>query len=172
MRPNGLYAHTLAAMANYPGGVETATLAPKLGTTAENLSALLCNAAKAKLAWPVRSAGPNNRSVWFPTDADRTAWLSAHPETDPALAHKAPKAGYKHAVVRKPRQPSAMAVGVTIAKVPRSHVEATNPNGVQPIIVESVSYDPRYQVRPGVVPFGAGFSAVGVGRDVNTGRGW
>ena len=159
MRPNGLFAHTLTALANHPGGVETATLAPTLGTTAENLSALLCNAAKAGLAWPVRSAGPNNRSVWFATEADRTAWLSAHPETDPALAHKAPKAGYKHAVVRKPRQPRAIPAGVIVARVSRNQVQATNPNGVVATIGESISYDPRYQVRPGVRPDGAGFAA-------------
>ena len=159
MRPNGLYARTLTALAKYSGGVETATLAPLLGTTAENLSALLCNAARAGLAWPVRSAGPNNRSVWFRSEADRTAWLSAHPETDPALAHKAPKAGYKPAAVRKPRPARAIPAGVIVAKAVRSQVEATNPNCVQPIIGESISYDPRYQVQPGVRPDGAGFSA-------------
>ena len=159
MRPNGLYAQTVAALANHPGGVETATLAPLLGTTAENLSALLCNAALARLAWPVRSAGPNNRSRWFPTDADRSAWLSAHPETDPALAHKAPKAGYKHAVVRKPRPARAVPAGVIVAKVARGQVEATNPNGVQVQVCASPTHDERYQCAPGEQPRGAGFAA-------------
>ena len=33
-----------------------------------------------------------------------------------------------------------------------------------------VTHDPRYQVDPESSPFGAGFSAVGIGRDVQTGR--
>lgn len=35
-----------------------------------------------------------------------------------------------------------------------------------------LGYDPRYQFAPGAVTFGAGFTAVGVGRDVDTGKGW
>jgi hypothetical protein len=33
-------------------------------------------------------------------------------------------------------------------------------------------YDPRYQCAPGARPFGAGFAAAGVGRDVVTGAAW
>jgi|GEM_PF-2602666 len=33
-------------------------------------------------------------------------------------------------------------------------------------------YDARYQVDPRAMPYGAGFSAVGLGRDVTTGKGW
>lgn len=32
--------------------------------------------------------------------------------------------------------------------------------------------DPRYQCAPGEQPYGAGFAAVGIGRDVTTGRAW
>ncbi len=32
--------------------------------------------------------------------------------------------------------------------------------------------DSRYQVQPGEKPFGAGFSMVGIGRDIQTGMGW
>jgi hypothetical protein len=34
------------------------------------------------------------------------------------------------------------------------------------------THDPRFQCAPGEQPFGAGFSAVGIGRDVDTGRAW
>lgn len=33
-------------------------------------------------------------------------------------------------------------------------------------------HDPRYQCSPDERPFGAGFAAVGIGRDVRTGMGW
>ena len=36
----------------------------------------------------------------------------------------------------------------------------------------SAGFDPRYQCDPASSPFGAGFAAVGVGRDVDTGRPW
>ena len=34
------------------------------------------------------------------------------------------------------------------------------------------THDPRYQVEPGAKVYGAGFAAVGPGRDVDTGKGW
>ena len=39
-------------------------------------------------------------------------------------------------------------------------------------IYRPVTHDPRYQVDPESNPFGAGFAAVGIGRDVQTGRVW
>lgn len=36
----------------------------------------------------------------------------------------------------------------------------------------SATHDPRYQCAPGEVVFGAGFSAVGIGRSVTTGQPW
>jgi hypothetical protein len=35
-----------------------------------------------------------------------------------------------------------------------------------------LGYDPRYQIAPGARVHGAGFASVGIGRDVDTGRGW
>jgi hypothetical protein len=34
------------------------------------------------------------------------------------------------------------------------------------------THDPRYQVGPGERPFGAGFAAVGIGRNVENGKAW
>ena len=174
MRHNGLSANTIKALATYPGGVETATLAPGLGITSEAVSAILCKAAKKGLAWPIRSVGANNRSIWFLTDANRTAWLAGHPDVDPALAHKAPRAGSKQPAVRKPRAVAkrGVAAGVTITKVPRSMVEATNPNGVKVQVCASPTHDCRVQCAPGEQPFGAGFAAVGIGHDLQTGNVW
>lgn len=39
-------------------------------------------------------------------------------------------------------------------------------------VCPSINYDPRYQVDPEARPFGAGFSAVGIGRSVTTGGAW
>ena len=39
-------------------------------------------------------------------------------------------------------------------------------------IYRPVTHDPRYQVDPASRPFGAGFAAVGIGRDVQTGCVW
>ena len=174
MRPNGLSANAIKMLAMHPGGVETATLAPGLGITSEAVSAILCKAAKKGLAWPIRSCGANNRSIWFLTEARLTAWLAGHPDVDPALAHKPPRVSSRQPAVRKPRAVAkrGVAAGVTIARVPRSMVEATNPNGVKVEIGDSIDYDPRYQVRPGTVPFGAGFTAVGIGHDLQTGKCW
>ncbi len=36
----------------------------------------------------------------------------------------------------------------------------------------SWSHDPRFQCAPGEHPYGAGFSAVGIGHDVTTGEAW
>lgn len=39
-------------------------------------------------------------------------------------------------------------------------------------ILPSATHDDRYQCAPGARPYGAGFAAAGVGRDVVTGRAW
>lgn len=48
------------------------------------------------------------------------------------------------------------------------------PAGDAPAVTEGRGYthDPRYQVGPDEPVFGAGFAAVGIGRDVRTGRPW
>lgn len=46
------------------------------------------------------------------------------------------------------------------------------PAGVKVTRGPSWTHDPRYQCRPGDEPFGAGFSSVGIGRDIDTGRAW
>ena len=174
MRPNGLSANAIKALAMHPGGVETATLAPGLGITSEAVSAILCKFAKKGLAWPIRSCGANNRSIWFLTEANRSAWLTGHPDINPALAHKPPRTSSRQPAVRKPRAVAkrGVAANVTIAKVPYRHVEATNPNGVKVQVCASPTHDCRVQCAPGERPFGAGFAAVGIGHDLQTGKGW
>jgi len=50
--------------------------------------------------------------------------------------------------------------------------EAVNPAGVKVTKMRSWTHDPRFQCAPGEQPYGAGFSAVGVGCDVVTGMEW
>jgi hypothetical protein len=45
-------------------------------------------------------------------------------------------------------------------------------DGVVVSACKGFTHDPRYQVEPGAKVYGAGFAAVGPGRDVDTGKGW
>ena len=46
------------------------------------------------------------------------------------------------------------------------------PAGLRPSSSFNWTHDPRYQCAPGEQPYGAGFSAVGIGRSVITGKAW
>lgn len=46
------------------------------------------------------------------------------------------------------------------------------PKTVKVQVCPAAGFDSRYQVDPASRPFGAGFSAVGIGRDIETGRPW
>jgi hypothetical protein len=61
---------------------------------------------------------------------------------------------------------------VAIAKAPPFNGEVIVPPNVKLTIGPRVTFDPRYQVDPASRPFGAGFSAAGVGRDLLTGQPW
>lgn len=54
----------------------------------------------------------------------------------------------------------------------RPPVEVITPEGVKVTVGPALRHDPRYQVEPGVQPYGAGFAAVGIGRDIRSGRAW
>jgi hypothetical protein len=45
-------------------------------------------------------------------------------------------------------------------------------DGVTVSECKGFTHDPRYHVEPGAKVYGAGFAAVGPGRDVDTGKGW
>jgi hypothetical protein len=46
------------------------------------------------------------------------------------------------------------------------------PSGSTVVQGKAAGYDPRYQCAPGEQPWGAGFAAAGIGRDIATGRQW
>jgi hypothetical protein len=50
--------------------------------------------------------------------------------------------------------------------------EPVIPPGLEVRRCPAPTFDPRYQIDPASRPFGAGFSACGIGRDVTTGKAW
>lgn len=56
--------------------------------------------------------------------------------------------------------------------VPKAEAVAVVPDAVKRTMCPNWTHDPRYQLAPGEQPFGAGFAAVGIGRNVDTGRQW
>jgi hypothetical protein len=71
-------------------------------------------------------------------------------------------------VPAKPSRPAGVVLGAPVAPTGAAVV----PAHVVPSVGRAAGYDPRYQVNPADRPFGAGFSAVGVGRDVQNGEAW
>lgn len=55
---------------------------------------------------------------------------------------------------------------------PLAEITTTTRDGIKVTRSTAPAYDTRYQVDPQSRPWGAGFAAVGVGRDVTTGREW
>jgi hypothetical protein len=53
-----------------------------------------------------------------------------------------------------------------------TEAELTVQPGPKVTIGPCLGYDPRYQIKPGTRTFGCGFGAVGIGKDVDTGKPW
>lgn len=78
------------------------------------------------------------------------------------------------AAVRSIRPPPRTAPGM-LAGSRGAPTMPTKPPIARVVVVQrcpSYTHDPRYQCAPGEQTFGAGFQAVGPGRDINTGRAW
>lgn len=73
---------------------------------------------------------------------------------------------------RNPQPGNMTVVPARSAAVRARNVEPTVPPGLVVQRVNVICYDKRYQVDPHDRVFGAGFAAVGIGRDVGTGRPW
>ena len=79
-------------------------------------------------------------------------------------------------LARAPGSPTAPLPG-SRTMVHRSNTRAEDAeDAAQPAVrvtrCPSYSHDPRVQCAPGHVPFGAGFAAVGLGRNIDTGEAW
>ena len=100
---------------------------------------------------------------WFANPELAWRWeasIPPAPAPTPKPRPPAPPARTRSAPVHVPR--------------PASQVDqpAVTPAGLVPQRAAAPTHDTRYQCAPGEQPYGAGFAAVGIGRDVDTGRTW
>jgi hypothetical protein len=71
-------------------------------------------------------------------------------------------------VPSKPSRPAGVVLGAPVAPMGTPVV----PPHVVPSVGLASGIDPRYQCHPADRPFGAGFVAAGIGRDVDSGKEW
>lgn len=97
---------------------------------------------------------------YFAAEAAAQAWEQRAREVRHASACRplSPPSGKPTRVPHRPATPPAL--------------PAVERDGVRVTRGPAWTHDPRYQVAPGDRPFGAGFAAVGVGRNVETGKAW
>ena len=121
----------------------------------------------------VQAKSPGNRDRWFIFPEHAAEWLltapppkppKPKPEPRPKAAPKPPKI---KVIKARPSMPA------TVYIVPRPF---QGPTLIPATVIKSYGlasgFDPRYQCSPGEQAFGAGFAAVGIGRDVDTGTEW
>lgn len=160
----------IAAMqlADRPGGATTLELQKALGLASLTMTGSeLSKKVRAGYLFSVKRwrntrffSTPEAAALWAsqnaPTETDkRTAWSIHLGGTVPAHMHR--KAATVAPVVVAPRKLATSAEIRPAAKI---------------TICPSPKFDSRFQVDPDVQHAGAGFSAVGIGRDVATGKPW
>jgi hypothetical protein len=139
-----------------------------------------CNRAGTVLSKLTRSGEIHSASVpglfrhWFASAELARRWLDATPPQIKAVP--APR----QRILR--RQPPTAAQNLDLrqhdapvvlgCQADRSAMPMDIPTGVRVQRGPSQTHDARYQCAPGERPFGAGFAAAGIGRDVTTGQQW
>ena len=167
----------LQILAELNGAPLTArSLSERLGLSEQYCSGVLSGIINDGRAWAYRAAG-NIRFV-FLSAADGGAYGSGRMEAEAAQIIKARNEAANRSIVRDiarnravcPVRPSPPAnAPVTIATFAMADGMALRDD----CKVTSTKAPPgRYEVDPSKGPFGAGFAAVGVGRDVTTGGEW
>lgn len=129
-----------------------------------------------------RAQVPGQRFLrWFATAQARNAWLERTPpatlmQARPKRESTAIKSGAAWTLHLKGSEATAKAAGVSISpNAGKVRGEVIIPPGVKRTICPSPAVlGPAALValQPGARPFGAGFAAIGVGRDVTTGQAW
>ena len=94
--------------------------------------------------------------------------INASEKQQQALARAIGKPGRELVVSQKPSNDAPVVIRGSNAPKGRPIF----PTGGTTTTGKAAGYDPRYQCAPGERPWGAGFAAAGIGRDVTTGRGW
>jgi hypothetical protein len=155
-RPAGAVADKYLAVLRQAGvrGVLAVRVCAAMGTTQDNANFWLhrlCASGQAGW-WPDPVGRTINRRRYWAAEL-RPACCPA-PSGEPTAAHVAAD------VCRR-----ADAPGAVVQQLQRA-------DGVVVTRLAGWTHDPRYQVPPGAQPYGAGFAAVGMGRDVMTGRAW
>lgn len=180
----------IVALAARPCGASSAEIQAEIRSSAAAVATHLIHLELQKRVVRAKRAG--NKLRWFANVADRDTWQNAVPTGISHNTIKAPKLvaigekvpgdkartptnklqlmtleGSRANIAGIPAIPRAM-------RAPRLAVDfgVIVPSHVKVSACPSWTHDPRYQCRPGEQPFGAGFSAVGVGRDIQTGRAW
>ncbi len=94
--------------------------------------------------------------------------IGATPTQQAALARAIGRPGHKLVVPPKPSTDAPVVIKGD--NTPRG--KPVFPSGGKTTVGIAAGYDPRYQCGPDERPYGAGFAAAGIWRDINTGRGW
>lgn len=108
---------------------------------------------------------------YFRTQELADAWDKANPDPRVLAQQAKQRAKLEKAVPVKKYWP------LTLPGTPKRVETPTGPRIVFPDDVKvtkcpDYTHNHRFQCAPGEQPFGAGFSAVGIGRNVDTGRAW
>lgn len=144
-------ARRLLDLAALPGGLTAVGAVPALqalGLTANTSTASARLDALARHGHLVRAAAAGQRNRYFRTDEAATTWLAQF-------------------------GPPALETHECRGLVPRSdNGEVIVPDTVKITRVSAPAFNARFQVDPQSRPFGAGFAAAGLGRDVTTGEAW
>lgn len=180
----------IVEMAARPGGVSSAMIQQALHTSAASIATTMACLEKQKRV--VRGKRAGYKLHWFTTAEARDAWQNVVPKGQnhntikpqglvdigkpvPGSRARAPSSPLQHITLEGSR-----AVTAGIPPIPRA-LRAFKASAPREVIVPpdvkvtrgpSWTHDPRYSCAPGELVFGAGFSAVGAGRDINTGEAW
>ncbi len=106
---------------------------------------------------------PGHAVHWFANTELAQRWIASTPpvpKADPTQRQHPP-------VWRSVHAPVTLAPSADTRDTPVTH-----PAHVRVQRGPGELYDPRYQCAPGERPYGAGFAAAGIGRDVTTGQQW
>jgi hypothetical protein len=143
----------LYQLACRPGGVAQEEILQELGWTRQRAAQYLYMLEKHARYKVVVVRQRSREKRMFSNAADAQAWRNANPE---------------HHVLARPK-------AVVKEKHPRPFQEPKERKVSRQVAPDAKGYpgfDARYQLPPDAKVFGAGFSEVGIGRDVTTGRPW
>lgn len=145
-------------LADRPEGVTFRQATTACGVEApEIISGRMGRLVNAGYLWRVK----RHRATRFFSSPDAASdWNKANPQTSVEKALPAGQRGTPKHLARAP------------AGKPKPEGETITPDGIKYTVRNAPTFDARYQIDPAAHHFGAGFSHVGVGRDVQTGRPW